>query len=160
MKKTSVDFFHRLASILSLSFFGASGLVQCLSGTAFRVPTGELARRRHPSKRARVDAEGRGGKAKSANERNCRRRRSQPPLTLALPLGLSLSFLFHFLSLSLLFSQLLSKKRSFRAFFSSFSHHGEVRPGPYQRVQELQGSRQVRRKEKGKKQLLLASLSD
>ena len=62
--------------------------------------------------------------------------------------------------LSLLFSQLLSKKRSFRAFFSSFSHHGEVRPGPYQRVQELQGSRQVRRKEKGKKQLLLASLSD
>ena len=101
MEKTSVDFFHRLASILSLSFFGASGLVQCLSGNAFRVPTGELARRRHPSKRARVDAEGRGGKAKSANERNCRRRRSQPPLTLALPLGLSLSFLFHFLSLSL-----------------------------------------------------------
>ena len=67
MKKTNVDFFHRLASILFLSFFGASGLVQCLSGTAFRVPTGELARRRHPSKRARVDAEGRGGKAKSAN---------------------------------------------------------------------------------------------
>ena len=105
MKKTSVDFFHRLASILSLSFFGASGLVQCLSGTAFRVPTGELARRRHSSKRARVDAEGRGGKAKSANERNCRRRRSQPPLTLALPLGLSLSFLFHFLSLSLSLSR-------------------------------------------------------
>lgn len=105
MKKTSVDFFHRLASILSLSFFGASGLVQCLSGIAFRVPTGELARRRHPSKRARVDAEGRGGKAKSANERNCRRRRSQPPLTLALPLGLSLSFLFHFLSLSLSLSR-------------------------------------------------------
>ena len=39
-----------------------------------------------------------------------------------------------------------STQRSFRSFFSSFSHHGEVRPGPDQRVQELQGSRQVRRK--------------
>lgn len=44
----------------------------------------------------------------------------------------------------------------FRGSFFSSSHHGEVRPGPYQRVQELQGSRQVREEEEWEEALPLS----